>query len=79
MTTTTFKALKEFAKALGAKIKREHQDDDGTPSYVLYDAKGEALVTEYDTNDMLDSLAAHYGGHKDYTEAKTEYELAVGA
>jgi hypothetical protein len=65
--------MKEFAASLGAKIKVEYPEV-GLATYVLYDGKGERLVSEYDTFDMLDSIEAYFGGHPDYVEARAQFE-----
>ena len=66
------KPIKEFAATLGAKIKVEYPEV-GIAMYVLYDGKGERLVSEYDTFDMLDSMQAYFGSHPDYDKARAQF------
>lgn len=79
MTTarnTILKPLKELADAVDAKIKVEHSD--GQSEYVLIDKHGEHVVREYDVFDMLDSIAAYYGSHPNYTEARAQFNYMTG-
>lgn len=71
------KPMKEFAAQLGAKIKVEYPEV-GVAMYVLYDSKGERLVSEYDTFDMLDSIQAYLGGHPNYAEARAQFNYMAG-
>lgn len=71
------KPIKEFAVALGAKIKVEYPEV-GVAMFVLYDGKGERLVSEYDTFDMLDSIQAYFGGHPDYAKERAQFNYTAG-
>ena len=70
--------LKEFAAALGAKIKVEYTEPLGQGEYVLLDKNGEPLVREYDLYDMLDSIKVYYGSHPNYAEARAQFNYMVG-
>ena len=71
------KHIKEFAAQLGGKIKVEYPEA-GVAMYVLFDAEGERLVSEYDTFDMLDSIQAYFGGHPKYAEARAQFNYMTG-
>lgn len=71
------KPLKDLAAAVGAKIKVEYTGL-GQGEYVLIDNKGEPVVREYDTFDMVDSIKAYYGGHKDFKEALAQFNYMTG-
>lgn len=68
--------LKELAKRVGLKLRTEPQDD-GSFDLVLCDGRGERLCTEYDTNDMVESIGVYAGGHREFKDAVAEYETAV--
>jgi hypothetical protein len=67
-----FAAMKEFAAAVDLKLQAEKQDD-GSTDYVLYSTydgrKGDALVTEFDMHDMVDSIHVYAGSHINYQQA----------
>jgi hypothetical protein len=67
-------ALKEFAKAVDCTLRAEKQAD-GSTDLVLYDTNKEPLVTEFDSHDMVDSIAAYKGGHPNFAQAMEEYNL----
>jgi len=60
--------MKEFAQALGAKIKRH---DWGLE--LQYDTNG--AVSFDSEEEFLDVMAAYKGGHRDYDEALANYRL----
>jgi hypothetical protein len=66
--------LQEFAAAVGLKLKREPQDD-GSLDLVLYDKRSEALCTEFEINDMAESIGVYAGSNENYEIAKNEWEL----
>lgn len=71
---STREALKQFAKAVGLKLRFEAQED-GSKDLVLYDANGEPLVTEYNAYDMAESIGGYAGGHPEYLDARAAFEL----
>ncbi len=68
--------LKEFATRVGAKIKVEYTTV-GEADYVLFDRAGERLTSASDTYDMLDALAAYFGGHEEYKSALEDFHEAT--
>ena len=66
------KPLKNFATAVGAKIRIQYTNL-GEGQYELLDKDGERLVLEYDAYDMLDSISAYYGSHPRYEEALAQF------
>ena len=65
--------IKDFAAAVGLKIRIEPQED-GSKDLILYDAKGEPLCTEFDTNDMAESIGVYAGSHQKFESAKETWE-----
>lgn len=68
------KPLKEFAATVGAKITIEYARELSLAWYVLTDKRGDTIAREYDICDMLDAMAAYYGGHPDYGDARAQYD-----
>lgn len=77
MKSRLFKAMQEFAKAVGLSIRREFEAD-GLPSYWLLDGKGERLVMEYDSHDMVDSIAIYAGSHPNFSHARAQFNYMTG-
>jgi hypothetical protein len=75
MENRKFKALVEFADALGLKLRRVVEDDNGTIAYKLFDKKGEPLCTEYDSEDIVESLTVYGGSHPNFEIANEEWSI----
>ena len=78
MNQRSFNDLRQFAEAVGLKLRREFEDQDGTPCYVLHNDRYD-LVTEYDAPEVADSIAAYAGSHQGFAEAAAAYNGAQPA
>ncbi|MGH7486383.1 MAG: hypothetical protein ACREMY_12410 [bacterium] len=67
--------LKAFAKAVGLVLKAEKQHG-GSTDYVLCDGKGEPLVTEFHSEDIVESITVYAGSHPAFKAALEVYSSA---
>lgn len=72
------KALKEFAAAVGLKIRTKTFQDQ-TADVMLCSANGEILCFEYDAEGMEQSICVYAGGNPTFNQAHDDYLLSVGA
>lgn len=71
------KALKEFAKAVGLRLKIDSFDD-GSPLYELQSIDREPICVDLDAYGVIESISVYAGGHPDFDQALSDCRLATG-